>query len=499
MKRAAMMALALILLAGGVCAALSGSQNEETEFFLGAKQYVFQGNWKGARDGLERYLERYPSGRYAAEANYWLALSMDQLARQVKQTNLMIVMYKRAVEYLDALLEKYPGSVWEDDAQVLRVEIAAALALVGQEQYKSYIERLVEGREDVEESLLITALEKISELEPETALPMLEGVLNSQKDAAVRLKAVYIIGAYHGVEALPLLQKIEMSDADEKVRKEAALWRKRIEMTSVPVQLNYFGYTAQIESEEDRRLIPEGKLNVYDFPALRKQSKKAVERELQKFFKRKPAQIKFAASATKAAAMPEERISLMYMARTAHNLHGFRVEVPDDDIEKSYFDVRGKVSFYDKYEGREYLKDFAVDGDSGQLMAMRHGDEVAILVLQFESLEEAENGSDEPVYHTSFNNVFGATVYSTRQSWSSEELIGMVEGRVVDYGRAKAEIPGKEGKWVLVGDIQLHSKERRFVGRAAVLYDPKRKIAAEAAEIIVPADNPSGFKIASKD
>jgi hypothetical protein len=129
---------------------------------------------------------------------------------------------------------------------------------------------------------------------------------------------------------------------------------------------------------------------------------------------------------------------------------------------------------------------------------MRHGDEVAILVLQFESLEETDNGSDEPIYYTSFNNVFGATVHSSRQSWSSDELVGMAEGKVVDYGRAKAEIPGKDGRWVLVGDILLHSKERRFVGRGAVLYNPKREIAAEAAEIIVPADDPAKYQISGE-
>jgi hypothetical protein len=266
-------------------------------------------------------------------------------------------------------------------------------------------------------------------------------------------------------------------------------------MASVPVQLNYFAFLVRIENEADRRLIPEGKLNVYDFPALRTQSKKAVERALQKFFKRKPADIKFAANATVAAALPEGRILPMYISRTAHNLRGFRVEVPEDDLEKSHYDIRGKASFFDKNEGAEHLQDFAVDRDGGQLMAMRHGDDVAILILQFESLEETDNDSDEPFYNTSFENVFGATVYSTRQSWSADELAGMAEGRVVDYGRAKAEIPGKDGKWVLVGDILLHSKERRFVGRGAVLYNPKREIAAEGAEIMVPADEPETYEV----
>jgi hypothetical protein len=496
MKRVTIIMLGLILLTSCVCSAGSGRADEETEMFLGAKQYVFQGNWKGARYGLERYLESYPSGRFEAEAYYWLALSMNQLAGKVKQNNLMIVMYKRAVEYLDTLLQNHPGSVWEDDANELRVEIAATLALMGQLKYQAYIEELVAGKGDIEEDLLLTALEKISELEPSTALPILEGVLRNQKDNKIRIKAVYIIGAYHGEEALPLLQTIELSDEDENVRNEAALWRKRIEMAAIPSQLNYYCYTAQISGDGDR-LIPEDELKAYDFPAMRTRSKRTMKREMNKLFEGKLTNFKFAASATKAAGTAGE--SQMYPMRTAHNLKGIRVEVPEDGIDKSYFEVRGKASFYSKSQGREHLEEFIVDEDDGRLMMMRHGDHAAILILLFESLEEHADISGEPVYYTKFEKVFGATVHSSRQSWETDELLAWMAGKVVDYGLAKAEIPGKEGRWVLVGDIQLHSKERRFVGRAAVLYDPKRKIAAEAAEIIVPVDDPAGFEISGEN
>ncbi|MDH4222714.1 MAG: HEAT repeat domain-containing protein [candidate division Zixibacteria bacterium] len=501
MKKTILLTVGLILLLTVVSLAGNYDSQKETEFFLKAKEYVFERNWEKAQARLEDYLKRYRSGRFEEEALYWLARSMNQLSREVKEADAMVRLKEKAIENLDILLEGHPKSVWKDDAIALRVEIAATLALLGQEKYKRYIEEIVKSHEKEQSEILMIALEALAEMEPEVALPMIEDVLTKQKDPMVRKQAVFLIGAYHGEEGLSILKKVEVTDQDKAVREEAAYWGKRIQTALIPVQLNYYGYIARIDKEKDYHLLPEGKLSVFEFPALRSHSSKEIEKEVQKLFEGKLSDVKFATSAIGGIDIPQisgGRIQRSQM-QLSHNLRGFRIEVPGDDIEKGYFQVRGKVSFFDTYRDREHLKDFVVNENHGQLMAMRNGEDVAILVLQFKSLEEPLDFSGEPVYYTKFTNVFGAVVHSSRQTWSTEEMSGVKKGSVVDYSRAKAEIPGKGGKWVLVGDIQLHGKERRFIGRDAVLYNPKHKVVAEASEIIVPANDPASFKVAGKE
>lgn len=504
MKKTILLTAGLILLLNAVSHAEAYDGHKETEFFLKAKEYVFERNWEKARTRLEMYLERYPSGRFEEEARYWLARSLNQLSRDAKKTDAVVQLKERAIENLNGLLERHPESVWKDDARTLRVDIAATLTLLGLKQYKRYIGEIVAAQDQEAPDMLMIALEALAELEPEVALPLLEGVLNSQEDPTIRKQAVFLVGAYHGEEGMSVLKHVEASDTDQTVRQEAAYWRKRIQMVSIPVQLNYYGYTARIKKEKDYHLIPEGKLNVYEFPPLRSHSSKKVEKEVKKLFEGNLSDIKFATSSIGGNGSQRTLIRARVSAwglqmRVTHNLRGFRVEVPGENIEKDYFQVRGKVSFFDTYQDREHLKEFVVNEDHGKLMAMRNGDDVAILVLQFESLEEPLDDSEEPVYYTKFQNVLGAVVHSSRQSWNTKEMIGLTQGSLVDFGRAKAEIPGKDGKWILIGDIQLRSKERRFIGRGAVLYDPKQKVVAQATEIIVPADDPASFEVAGKE
>jgi hypothetical protein len=404
-----------------------------------------------------------------------------------------VIWYKKqSIGYVDNLLKDYPDSIWKDDARMLKMEVAAELALLGDQDYQHFIQETVTRQNKDETELMFVAMEALVQLGPEIALPLMESVLNEQSNPEVRKMAVKLIGMYHGEEALLILRHFEAEDSDEGVRKEAEYWRKQIQMLAIPVQLNYYGFVARLE--EDQNLVPENQLNEYDFPALASPGKRDVEKHVKAQFEKKLSVVKFAAMSTLGIIVPGELPAYTFNTRTAHNLAGFRVEVPGDALKKSYFNISGTVSFFDKYTDREYTADFIVDADDAKLFAMRHGEEVAILVVLFESNEEPLDIKGEPEYYTEINNVFGSVVHSSRQTWDMDEF----KATVVEYGRAKAEIPGDTGIWTLVGDIQLVRSAKQFVARNAVLYDPKHEIAAEAPEIRVPVDDPSKFEVTGK-
>ncbi|MDH5745278.1 MAG: outer membrane protein assembly factor BamD, partial [Candidatus Aminicenantes bacterium] len=110
--------------------------DEELDVFLKAKDYVFKRYWRKAKEQLEFYLKKYPSGQLRAEALYWLAQSLNRISKDEVDKDKVIALKEEAVQKLELLIGQYPESVWTDDAQELRVEIAGELALIGRTEYK---------------------------------------------------------------------------------------------------------------------------------------------------------------------------------------------------------------------------------------------------------------------------------------------------------------------------------------------------------------------------
>lgn len=488
MRRVIILAIgAIIVVIAATAQAAHNTADKETKQFLKAKSSVFDRDWEGARRRLDEYLDRYPDGRFEEEARYWLARSCNQLSREAKRPEDTLRLKESAIQNVDALLKKYPNSIWKDDAETLRMQVAAQLALLGKKKYQQYIQEVVTEGKVEETELKIIALEALMKLGPEVALPLVESILNEDADPKLRMMAVTLVGQFHGEEALPLLRHLETEDRDPEIREKAGFWRNKIEALAIQVELHYYGFVATLGEKTTR--IPERGVRVFDIPPPSSSSKGNAEKAVKKLFGKELSDVKFAANAT--IGMEAQLAAYRENMSTSHNLADYRVQVPIESIEKSYFGIKGKASFFDKYTDREYVEKFTVDADDAKLMAARHGNEVAILVLVFESSEEPLEDKGEPVYYTEFSNVFGAVVHSSRQSWSMEEI----KASVVEYGLARAEMPGEGGLWTLIGHIQLHSKTKRFIARDAVLYDPKHREVARALEIVVPVEKPSEYEV----
>lgn len=463
--------------------------DKETDQFLKAKGHVFKRNWKKAADRLEAYLEKYPSGKYKDEALYWLAQSINKLSRKEEDPEKVIALKERAIDELNLLIDHGPESPWMDDAQALKIEMSGELALMGREEHRGYIEEIIETHNKKESDLKMFALNELIELKPSAAIPILENILSNESDPAVRKKGLLLLALNFSEEALDILLEVERQDPDSTVRNEAASWLRQIKSRSIPVQLNYYGYVARLKDREDHELIPENRLNIYKLPPIRSKSKRKVEKAIAGFFNKKLSDLKFATNSFGG-------VDYFGSMNISHNLAGFRIRVLQEGFVKEYDRISGKVSFYDTEEEKEHKAAYTVDSRHDRLLAMRRGEEVAVLVLQFESNEETEAEkmeSAEPVHYTVFNNVFGCIVHSSRQSWSNDEMTA--DRAVMDYGRAKVEIPGEIGRWILIGDILLNRKDRSFIARNASLFDSKGDTVAKAPRIIVPVDDPGKYEV----
>ena len=81
--------------------------------------------------------------------------------------------------------------------------------------------------------------------------------------------------------------------------------------------------------------------------------------------------------------------------------------------------------------------------------------------------------------------------YTAAKRISPEEL----RGSVVEFGRARVEIPVPEGTWVLTGIVRWINYGSLFMGEQSTLTDPQKSIRAKDASILVPMKKPDKFTI----
>ena len=460
-------------------------EQDELEIFLKAKDYVFKRYWRKAKDQLEFFLKKYPSSQLRAEALYWLAQSLNRMSRDEVYKENVIALKEDAFQKLELLIGQYPESVWIDDAKVLRVEIAGELALIGRTEYKSIIEEIYETGKKTETQLKLTALSSLIALEPEASLPLLRGILVKEKDLRVRKNIVLLLGKKFNLGGLALLEDVSKNDPDREVREEASYWVEQIKIRAIPVNLNYYLFSAQLTDPAEIKRIPENKVNYYTIPRIKPGDEDRTRKEINSLFNGKLQDLRRQSNGR------ADVLMTMFGSSVSHKLHGFLINFPQEGFEKAYDHFSGKVLFKDLDAGKDYYAPFTTGEENETLLAMRHGNDVALMFLQFESRLEPEleeETEEEPMYSTDFTNVLGCRVLSARKSWESYDTDPM------DFGQAKAEIPDKKGKWTLKGYIMMIKKERRFIARRAELTNPEGKVVARADQIIVPIDNPSEYK-----
>jgi hypothetical protein len=176
-----------------------------------------------------------------------------------------------------------------------------------------------------------------------------------------------------------------------------------------------------------------------------------------------------------------------------YHVNGIEIRFPSESLEKSNTHITGELIFKDKKNNKEYKTDYTLDKTQDKLKAFRKGDKAIFVVLQFVGKDEPEEKSRKAKYHSQFNNVMGCTIYTNRSSFSMEEIRG--HRGPIEFGSAKVEIPGKNGKWILDGRVSADEAGRCFIGRDAVLYNAEGKSIARGKRIIVPVDSPEKYKV----
>lgn len=495
---------------------LSLEQNKDLERFFAAKAHVFKRDWSEAVSGLKTYLEKYPKGEMRDEALYWLALSQNRMSREKKKAASIIKEKQDALGNLDTLIDRFPASLWKDDAQALRIEIQTELVLLGRTEYEEDVLETARsgGREQSE--LTLMALDSLIRLEPEAAIPAIKEILLTNENPTVRKRCVLLLGRNYSGEVLDALREAAGNDSAAEVREEARHWVEQIETRLIPVELSYYAFATWAGEDFDQKRVPEGRLVLFPLSPGRPGAGRA-QAAISRFFDGTLDRFGSTGSHRGVANLYTTLAAGSSYTRIAHRINDYQVHVVGGSIKKQENQISGEVQFRDLKSGENYTKPFTVNEDRDALFAMRRGEQMAVMLLQFERRPYADEFRDKdesgswaeslakplrilvnifkvdkkPVYSTQYGNWMGCQVDTTLKTSDFSSL----KGDKYDFDLAKATIPGSGGNWELTGYLIGRKDLRQFLGRMATLVDPSGRVVAVADEITVPIGDPGGFKV----
>ena len=351
-------------------------QNKEMALFFKAKESLFKQDWQGARTGLEQYGRDFPDGRFADEALYWLAQCLNRLSKADLDTGRMFALREEAVRRINELVEWFSKSRWVNDALVLRVGISRDLVLFGRQEFRAYLNAAEEEKRESYRDLSIAR--SISELTKEAAFHILLRISKIDPSAAVRKKAVFLLGQDYRLDVIPLLQAISINDPDKSVRSEAVSVMDRIRMSLIPVRLNYYAFKSRLIDVSEYGQIAENKANLLTLP-----HGITGEENIQEFIKAflgdKLKEISF---------MGLHEGDLNYFGSSSevwHYFGDFGFNVVNSALKKEASRITGTVRIDDRRSKMKYDQPFSVDAREDKLIVMRRGEDAAMVLLQFEA------------------------------------------------------------------------------------------------------------------
>lgn len=496
------------------------SSDREMDRFFKAKEQVFKYKWKEARRGFESYLEDYPQGRFRDEGLYWLASSLNMLSKGEKTEEKIVKLKQAAIVRINELIADHPKSLWRDDGMALRIEIASQLVLMGQESYTPIIEEAVRTQKKDVRQLRMLALNALAGLDADYVRPLLENILKTDKDSQIRKRCVQLLGSHFPDGSLDLLEKIAAEDKDKQIQREAQSWIDRITRASIPVYMKYNIYGSRLLDESFYDEFPEGKIRTIPLKVEGPLESRNIRDLVRTVFNGKLSSM--SSSADGVIPYPgyflQERFTIM-----TNRAGDYQLWIKPDELDVTEDRIIGVVEFRHRKTNEKQDVSFQLNRGETKLLSTRSGNIISLMIIQFRewAAEEGRMGKtgfpdtltintekstlskewgllakifgkgDGDSYNTTFN-VMEWTVRSTRKNWSLEDITAKT-GKY-DFGEAEAVSTQPEG-WKLTGNLLLLIKEKRFIGRKAILLDPKGKTAAVGNEIIVPVDNPENFEV----
>ena len=185
-----------------------GVQAADFGAFKEAKMAIYQKEWLKAVELLKTFEKDFPGSHYVDDAVYWLAYSQDKLSTDFKDPLQETEVKKEALRNLDRLIDTIRDSSWVDDAKILRIKIYSELVRAGHREYLQYILETLKTVKESERDLEVVALDALTRLDVQQALPFLEKVLKQPSASELRTKVLFILSNSSDKRLQDLLDRV---------------------------------------------------------------------------------------------------------------------------------------------------------------------------------------------------------------------------------------------------------------------------------------------------
>lgn len=198
-------------------------QDPADSLYRDARKALSSNAYPRAAELFKQIRQKYPKSSYASDAPYWEAFALQRLGGE---DNLRLAQDALGLQQRD-----YPRAATRGDAAALNARIEGMLARRGDEQMAATITSRARRAADdgcprAEEDERIEALNSLSQMAPEQAMPILKKVLARREPCtqALRRTAVWMVARQKQPEAASLLVTAAKTDPDREVREQAVFW-----------------------------------------------------------------------------------------------------------------------------------------------------------------------------------------------------------------------------------------------------------------------------------
>lgn len=200
--------------------------DKEEEAYDAATELLDEHQWRAAVAAFDRVAKMRME--HADAAMYWQAYASNKMAMRAD-----------ALQKLVDLRKLYPKSRWIEDGDALEVEIRGSMG------------EHVRPEEVPDDDLKIMAISGLMNSDPDRALPVLQGILQSNKPEKLKERALFVIAQSNSPQARQILVKAAENGADRAL------------------QANAIKYIGLFGGEANRKLLMEVYNSTKDLPVRR--------------------------------------------------------------------------------------------------------------------------------------------------------------------------------------------------------------------------------------
>jgi hypothetical protein len=177
----------------GLAVALAALQSPQAnQAYERGRQAIDRKSWQEA---IEAFALAAQDEALADDGLYWQAYAYSKIPDA-----------KRALELVASLESRFPRSPYRDDAQALAAEIRGGSA---------------RGAASEDEDLKLMALNGLMQADEESAIPLLEEFLTSEKSTRLRERALFVLAQSESEKAHAILARVARGERDPELQRKA--------------------------------------------------------------------------------------------------------------------------------------------------------------------------------------------------------------------------------------------------------------------------------------